>query len=70
MADLILLQIDDLEPVRCIDLNDAEMKINEHGSIKDKAIVSWTPQGGGPVSNLKYSVDDGFWVAHQKSENQ
>ena len=69
MADLILLKIDDLEPERCVDLNDAEMKIKEHGLVNDQAVGSWTPKGGGTVSNLEYSFDDGSWIAHQKGES-
>ncbi len=65
MADLILLHIDDHGPVRCTDLDDAERKIKANGAFNDKAVIKWTPEGGGPVSTPEYSLADRSWVAHQ-----
>ena len=65
MTDLILLHIDDNEPVRCTSLDHAKTKIESHGQLKGKAYVKWTPQGGGPVSALEYSPDEGSWVAYR-----
>lgn len=65
MADLVLLYIDDLEPVRCVDLDDAESKLKVHGDFNDRAVIKLTPEGGGPVSSLQYSSADGSWIALQ-----
>ena len=65
MANLILLYIDDHKPVRCLDLDDAERKIKANGAYNDKAFIKQTPDGGGPVSSLEYSLENGSWVANQ-----
>ena len=53
------------EPVRCESLDDAKTKIEAHGGFKDKAYIKWTPEGGGPVSSLEFSPDDGSWLAYR-----
>lgn len=61
MADLILLTLENGDPIRCTNLDDAKSKAITSG--EGKIIVAITPEGrGGPMTRLTFDRDSQDWV--------
>ncbi|MGF1622315.1 MAG: hypothetical protein ACFCUR_17080 [Rhodomicrobiaceae bacterium] len=63
MSDLIILTIDGQEPVRCPSLGDAKARAAAAPNIDGDIIVEIIPEGGGPVTSLRYDQAIRDWVA-------
>lgn len=63
MSDLILLTIGEQEPVRCPSLGHAKATAAAEANIDGNIIVEITPEGGGPVTSLRYNQAICDWVA-------
>lgn len=63
MPDLVLLTFEDGDVVRCISLDDAKVKANSYAHVEGQIMVEVTPEGGGPMTRLKFDRSSRDWVA-------
>lgn len=63
MANLVLLNFENGDVVRCSNLDDAKLKAS--ASATGRAIVEITPEGGGPILTLEFDRDAQDWVPAQ-----
>lgn len=61
MADLVLLFVDDEEPVRCLDIKNAKQNICSRNRVFSKAWVEIIPEKGGLILSLDFDRSNCDW---------